>query len=537
MKKITFFTLAIAILFCVVTGFSKKDSVENKNIKILELNSVVTNEDDNTVENGRKIEAKLERLKQAKEYNFPQILAVKDPYKFNTTGLYVYFKTAKATKIKENISVANTKNFKRWLKGKRQYSKTHEYLLTGIVPSRKNIITLTAVDKRGKKKAIRFVYNAPKILSESYKGLKIQRGTSKAKPIDGLFLVPMKENTSLLIDDDGVIRGELRFNLVNVQFKDGYLYNLIDSKISKVNNLGQIEKIYGSKNYGIHHDFTIANDDLYALATNKQVMQKENRVCDSVIKIDLKDGKVTELFDFKDLVPKLYKKATGVVKNLVLNNKGHRDNIHPNSINYMDGAVIISSRETSTIMKINVSGNKPKIEYFLSEPSIWKNIGYSEYLYQKVSNFQPNAGQHSVRIERNKNFSRTKYYLYMYDNNSAIMDSRPDFSWDGFSGVVKVPTVVNKNTVLPKGARSYYYKYLVNEKARTFKLVKKIALPFSFFQSNVMEINGHIIYGTSFKGAFGELDSNGKAINSFMLKANSRPYRVAKFNFNGYWFE
>lgn len=552
MKKLKYTKVGIYITFiCVflftLSGCSGELSVEDKNIEVHKLNFLEIKEITNPLDKGKKIEEELDKLKQEKAYSFSDILAVSDPYEFNTTGLYVYFTTENPAKISETISVSNSdiKDFERDLKGESDYATEHEHFLIGLVPGKKNTITLTVTEKNGKKKAVRFDWTAPEIKSPTYKGLKIQKGNSKENPVDGLFVFPTGVGEgagkySLLIDDDGVIRGELKTNFLNVKFKDGFLYTTVggENGVAKINRLGQIERVYNFGNYAIHHDFTIVGDSLYALATNKEVLRKENRVCDSVVKIDLKDGNLTEVLDFKNLLPELYEKATGIINHPVLSNKGHMDTIHPNSIDYVDGSIIISSRETSTIMKIDISDTKPKVEYFLSEPSVWEDIGdYSKFLYKKDVNFKPNAGQHSAYVVKDKKLPKTSYYLYMFDNNSAIMESRRDFSWKGFEEVMKVPPVISKDTVLPQGTCSYYYKYLIDEKAKTYSLKKKIELPFSFFQGSVMESGGHIIYGTSFKGAFGEIDSDGNVINSFMLKENSHPYRVGKFDFSGYWFE
>ncbi|WBW49370.1 aryl-sulfate sulfotransferase [Peptoniphilus equinus] len=545
-SKAGIYITLVGICLFALCGCTGQLSIEDKAIAVHQLDVPAIKDMANPVDKGKEIAATLDQLKQDSAYNFPDILAVSDPYAFNTTGLYVYFNTKSPVKVSETISVPDSEidDFERALQGKGGYRTEHEYLLTGLVPGKNNTITLTITEKSGKTKAVRFDYAASDIKSTTYKGLKVQKGNSEEKPIDGLFMLPtgVEEGAgeySLLIDDDGVIRGELQSNFVNVKFKDGCLYTTVDDEngIAKINRLGQTEHLYDFGNYAIHHDFTMTDDSLYALTTDKEVLWKENRVYNSVIKIDLRDDTVTELVDFKDLLPDLYEKATGIVNHPVLNNSGRLDVIHPNSIDYVDGSLIISSRETSTIMKIDVSGKTPKIEYLLSEPSVWEDIGnYSSYLYKKEGNFKPHAGQHTVYVARDKKLPATSYYLYMFDNNSAIMESRRNFSWQGFDDVVQVPPVINKDTTLPKGTSSYYYKYLVDEDAKTYRLEKKIALPFSFFQGSVMESGGHIIYGSSFRGAFGEMDTDGNVINGFMLKENSHPYRAGKFDFNGYWF-
>ena len=60
------------------------------------------------------------------------------------------------------------------------------------------------------------------------------------------------------------------------------------------------------------------------------------------------------------------------------------DWIHINTIQWIgDDAVLLSSRETSTILMIEDIYDTPQITYMIGEESFWEGTGYEELLLEK----------------------------------------------------------------------------------------------------------------------------------------------------------
>lgn len=73
------------------------------------------------------------------------------------------------------------------------------------------------------------------------------------------------------------------------------------------------------------------------------------------------------------------------------------DWMHINTLQWLeDGSVILSSRETSTIIKINDLETNPSIDYLIGKESFWSDTEYADYLLMPTSEFSNTGGQHSV---------------------------------------------------------------------------------------------------------------------------------------------
>lgn len=81
-----------------------------------------------------------------------------------------------------------------------------------------------------------------------------------------------------------------------------------------------------------------------------------------------------------------------------------------------------------------------------------------------------------------------------------------------------------------------YYKYLVDENKRTYKLVQSFSIPYSPIVSSVEHLKNNISFGSGTSKTFGEYDKDGKLIYSFYYDADKYSYRVMKYDFEGYLF-
>lgn len=486
-----------------------------------------------------KIAQEIKQLEASQTYSFDKMLVLANPYLTNTTGLYLHFSTTKATKISYTIKSKGTSNFSQTLYNPNgTYAKNHTYQLIGLIAGQENTITITATDQNGQKETKTFTYTPNKLRGSDQNQLKVTKGTSKTKLSSGLYAVigdkSLKTRNTYLVDNDGYIRAEIptiNYNSLRLIQTNNKLYLAVDDdQIVTLDRLGQVVQSYSLKdtNFKLHHDFAVdSQGNIIALATDTKLKASEKRVEDQIIKIDATSGQVSRLLDFKDLLGDLYKTATGI--ETLTNNKGYRDVIHANTIQLTkDDQVIISSRETSTIMKISNLTSQPKLDYFISDPSIWQGIGtYSNLLLNKVGNFTSQAGQHSVTYIPTE--TAGVYYLEMFNNNSAIMNSRTNFSWTNYPN--------SGGTTASNDYQSSYYKYLVNENTGSYQLVKKISLPYSPFISSVQTKDNNVVTDSGMTATFAEYDADGKLIQSFETTGSTKfIYRVYKYDFNNFYF-
>src|SRR5699024_3763152 len=147
---------------------------------------------------------------------------------------------------------------------------------------------------------------------------------------------------------------------------DGYLYyNVSETKIVKVDRLGQVVKIYDIGEYEFHHDMVYeeSQNSLVILASDT----REETVEDIIISLNLESGEVKELLDLKDLLHDAYEKAVKPDK------KSKLDWIHINSLQLTkEGDILLSSRETSSILCVTDIDTNPALSYIISDSSMWE---------------------------------------------------------------------------------------------------------------------------------------------------------------------
>ena len=470
----------------------------------------------------------IEKLKND-TYTLQTPLVLENPYHTNTTSLYLYFTTNEKVKIKYTVQANGYKDFSQILYS--DYTKEHEYQLIGIVPNCTNTITLEAINEQQEiVDSKTFTYDAPQLLSgDEYTTLEVTNGSSMQEVSSGLYTILGNDTTEndddidyiYLYDNDGVIRGEipiLSYRAHRLLFDDQTMYYSASSqKLVGMNNLGQITHIYNTGQYQLHHDYIFGSqDDFIVLASESNTDTKE----DKIISINKKSGDIIELVDLEELF-KEYRKT--------LSSSSTLDWMHINSIELIgDSSIIISSRETSTIIKIDNIYTNPTIDYMIGSNMFWSGTSYQNLLLQQVGNFSLNAGQHCLSIQYDNSLKDGQYYLSLYNNNNTYCSSRKyDYSKD-----VQYYNTGTKTT----GNTSYYYQYLIDENKRTFTLISKIPVTYSGYVSSVQHIDNNLIIdsGSAFEAV--ELDSQNNIIQTIKGTGDTWWYRVFKYTYNNFWF-
>ena len=431
-------------------------------------------------EEQQKIADELEKKKESQEYTLSNMLIEYNPFGTNTQSLYVYFETDSAVKVSYTIHVKedDIADFSRNVYQDEEYQKEHEFQVIGLIPDTENTITFYITNEDGSTDTKEIVYEMGSLYGEEAVQLDTDVKQSADKLEDGLYVVLGNDSTSMdfmyYYDNNGVLRGEvplLGYRSHRLIFDENSMYySISEKKMAQVNRLGQVTKVY----------------------------------------------------DLGDLFGE-YKKTC------VKNSSDELDWMHINTIQYIgNGSVLLSSRETSTIIKVDNIYDGPVVSYMIGEKDFWKDTSYVSLLLNKKGDFTIQGGQHTITYETDESLADGQYYLYMFDNNIGISETRPDYDWSSIG--LKVSSAVD-------GKNSKYYKYLVDENEGTFELVDSFKVPYSGYVSSAQETGDNVLVDSGLKGTFTEYDADHKAIVTYKMDYEKFIYRVFKYKFDGFYFE
>lgn len=466
----------------------------------------------------KKIKAQIERLKLTGNFSFKSPLLIKNPYGTNTTSIYMYFTTDIDSFVTYTISCDGYKDYSQTLNTKSTtgVTRTHEYSLVGAVPGETNTITLKLYTKSNQLlNTLSFTYDAPELLGgNEYKTVTTTSYSEDDLQDNGLYCVlgnDVTEETNKkaymrFYDENGVIRSEMpikSYRPHRLLFKDNTMYYSISStSIVGVDSSGYVEDFYNTGDYSLHHDYIFDTEgNFLVLATKKNDETSEDRI----ISINASTKEVKEIVNLKTVFNNYYTLTQKPSSADTL------DWMHINSLALVgNNSLVISSRETSTIIKLNTIYTNPSIDYMIGSDQFWNSTGYESKLLAKTSDFSMQAGQHYVTYEEDNSLPKGQYYLYMFNNNFCYSSTRSNYKWSN-------DTNYSNAFFTMKSGTSYYYKYLVNENARTVSLVSSIPVAYSPYVSSSQELHGQLIADSGLQMSWSVYNLDGTLLRTYQI--------------------
>ena len=491
----------------------------------------------------------LLQLTQEGNYTLESPLAILNPFGTGSNGLYLYFGTNNPTKVQYTVSVEDESiaDYTAWANnaGEDGFSRVQEFLLIGLVPGQENTVTLTAYNRQGAQtQSASFAIDMPEPTSGYDVTLETVDGDSAQELSNGLYYamgIGGQYGYTFFYDNDGVMRYEMVLEGYHsdrfLWDGDGSLITCVGStKVARLNRFGQVTQVYDLGTYELHHDINWGPEGtILALATDLEGETVE----DQVLQIDLESGEVTHIVDFTQVFQSYFDitRPVQATDPFGLWSEGEWDWLHLNSLQYdeSDNSIIVSSRETSTIIKCAL-GEEPQIVWMAGNPDFWEGTDFAQYSLEAQGDFSYQYGQHDVELMSSEEVEALGFeapeegqlYLRVYDNNYYAMSSRDDFQ-------VEVPEDVGTAN-MEDGVDSHVYYYLVDEGAGTFTLVDSFDLPYSSLVSNAQWRGDSYTVNNGVHQCFEEYDQQGSLIRQYKYTCTANGYRVMKDDFEGYWF-
>lgn len=468
-------------------------------------------------------------------------LAVLNPFGTASNALYLYFQTDMPTEVSYTIHVEDESipdyTAEAMDASGQEYTRTHEFQIIGLVPGKTNEVTMTISGSWGNaRQIVSFTVDMPETRSGYATQLEVTDGTSEAAQAEGLFAM-MRVNGYLgygfFYDDAGVLRYEMvleGFGLDRLLFDGDEIVTCVSSsKLARIDRLGRVTQVYSLDGYELHHDIGFGtNGEVLALA---EVAGGET-VEDRVLSIDLETGDVTEILDFTQVMEGYFDmtRPVGPTDDFFWQ-AGEWDWIHLNSLQYMpeDDSLIVSSRETSTIIKVANIHSEPAVEWLAGDSRFWEDTPYADLCLTPVGDFVPQYGQHCVELLDNE--GNGVYTLAVYNNNYWSLNSRDDFELD-------VADSVGTDLYGDGTETSQVYIYRIDENAGTFELTDSFDVPYSSIVSNGSRCgtSGNWTVNSGVSMVFGEYDAEGVLIREYKYECTMQNYRTFKYDMTGFWF-
>lgn len=505
-----------------------------------------------------------------------------NPYGTQPMSLYIYFPTREPCTLEYTITTKDETipDFSRTLNchEPENVTETQEYSIVGLIPGKKNYITLRLYDADGKKKKeVIYSITPPDTPNDIEKRLTLTKGYNQLLLSNGLYAVYGNNHNNnanpyiLFYDNSGYLRNYIplkNFRADQVEEFDGCLFFACsDREFALMSPTGQIKKMYKLDGYRMYAGFAYdGKSNVYILADNQSNKQTKH---DGLISLNLKNGDIEREYDLSAYLGRTKQKAKqGVKEQNKLIKKQNKKNkkkkkqtpqklvtgklnwLDLNSIQYMDSSnLILSSRELSSVIILKkINKKKPVLKSIIGESIFWQRTGVGKKVADKSGSFNAHFGQSTVtwgysgeyenltpeyddngeEIEEDESVAELakQYYIYMFNSNYGNARTVPSVNYASYGAATG-----NKQS-----PNAYFIKYLYDETKNVYRLDERIELPFSADYGSVQVLpGGNVVAGSTNAKVFMEYTPDGKMLHSY--KTGYRFTKVEKETLKDFWFD
>lgn len=480
----------------------------------------------------------LEQYKKKQKYTLKEPLWIMNPYGTIENGLYLYYTSSEACKVSYTVSVDNEamQDFHAQLyTSDEEAGKEHEGIIIGLIPGVKNYVTLTETNEENEiiKNKV-FCINLEKMPVDQQMIFTDKNKLDTEDLKEGFYVLLSNQSSDTgylqFIDSSGVKRLKIAVDkAVNMEVEafGEYLVYPKDSKTFAVmNRLGKAEYIYSLGDFIYENSMTYDENTgyIYMIASDPSRESRE----DLVLSMNLANGEVKVVMDFVETMPEIYEDFLDNAKTVEEDtrevsteetgtsepNTGEEDNgetnigdadstirwLELNSLDFLeDNQLVVSSKALSSVICLTNLHEKTKIDYIVSDQSIWQDSSLSNLLYQSIGSFEPFMEQSSIQIfTDDKRLIEGQYYIIMYNGKNGC------------------------------------YKIFVDENTKTFTLAEVIEFNAPEENGSVHMYQSHLIYMVNednVTGDFGEYNQDGELLASYRIEEEAGIYhKVKKIN-------
>ncbi|WP_018143491.1 aryl-sulfate sulfotransferase [Alloscardovia criceti] len=475
----------------------------------------------------------IDRQKASTRFTMDHMLIEANPFGTNTNSLYIFFVTEQPMSVSYSVSAPETNypTFSRTVSTTTQRGRTHEFQVIGLIPSTRNVVTFTITDAAGEQTTRTYSYDMGDVLSNEPVQISVSHLAHTGSNVpytnlgDGLFAVMPRSsgnaNFTYLYDSDGVLRGEIPLKNSSatrfIQYKNHLYYAISPTQIVAVDRTGYVDNFinFGDR-YSLAGDFTMDSaGNIVAIATDGATYDETHEVGTYVVRISALNGKTRMLVNTSTLLNS-YRSAT---EHLALAADGTSTDsswnwLGLNSIAMIDDdTVLLSSRETSSLLSIDISTDSPNLTSIIGPAGLWTDPKYSYLLLAKNGDFSDFAGQSSLTIS---DVSSSGYTLTLLNNNFAYSPSNPSFNWSA-----AIPQASQRVDPAGTQAHSFVYTLHVDPFARTYSLESSVQTDYSALDGNAQKVENMLVTTDTWDHTWTVYDGTGSELAHYSAQTSS----------------
>lgn len=462
--------------------------------------------EDTLVAESKVIDDEIQAEVESKEHTWEKPLVLTNPYKISPLTAVVVFETEESCKVRVTVK---GKTEDTDVSGTIEAATSHRVPVVGLYAGTENTVLLELLDENDKVTDSQELKIETDPLSDYFDNLVEPVKTSDDSAYNLMMIYGQRSTYPYAIDSQGDIRWYIErkagnygiFNLSNKRFifQDDTAYTTTQRKplsanMYEMDYLGRAYNMYYIAN-GIHHDIIEKEPggNLLVLTSSLDGYEEE-----AAVEINRETGEIVNTLRMAEIFGSEFETRV--------------DWAHLNTISYNaeDDTVLLSPRNLHAAVKVNWTTHE--LVWILSNPEIWKDTGFEDYVLQPEGEFHWHYQQHSVyEAGADLDGNPDTLEVTMFDNH-----------WDGISPTDSFDGLTD----------SYAKVYSINESDKTVRLLKEYPMVLSDITSNTFYDvdSGHIFANSSqiyepqdnIKGMLYEFDyESGEIISQFALGRNS----------------